>query len=200
VIRVADTTVVVLVPESGDAIQVMKAGLMEIADVFVVNKADRPGADRLRQEIEVALGARSGNAYRHVPAHHGLDLTRIRGQRTEVRSQNDDTSAPDAPPAAWEPPVLATIASQGDGVAELIDVLGRHVGTLTASGELEVQRRRRLAQRTREVVDRAMRRWMWSPEGPSAALEAALSEVAEGRRSPYGAAERVVQALRGGAA
>ena len=85
-------------------------------------------------------------------------------------------------------------------MAELIDVLGRHVGTLTASGELEVQRRRRLAQRTREVVDRAMRRWMWSREGPSAALEAALSEVAEGRRSPYGAAERVVQTLRGGAA
>src|SRR5437879_13104987 len=46
----ADSTVVVLVPESGDGIQVMKAGLMEIADVFVVNKSDRAGADQLRQE------------------------------------------------------------------------------------------------------------------------------------------------------
>jgi LAO/AO transport system kinase len=67
----ADTTVVVLVPESGDGIQVMKAGLMEIADVFVVNKADRPGADRLRQELEVALGLRAGQAFRHIRAHHG---------------------------------------------------------------------------------------------------------------------------------
>ncbi|HEX2190949.1 MAG TPA: methylmalonyl Co-A mutase-associated GTPase MeaB, partial [Longimicrobiaceae bacterium] len=57
----ADTTVVVLVPESGDSIQAMKAGLMEIADVFVINKADRPGADRLAQEIEAMLHMRPGD-------------------------------------------------------------------------------------------------------------------------------------------
>jgi LAO/AO transport system kinase len=57
----ADTVVVVLVPESGDAIQAMKAGLMEIADVFVVNKADRPGADRLLEEIRSALHLRAGD-------------------------------------------------------------------------------------------------------------------------------------------
>jgi LAO/AO transport system kinase len=213
IIRVADTTVVVLVPESGDGIQVMKAGLMEIADVFVVNKADRPGADRLRQELEVALGVRSGNAYRHMPAHHGLDHGSVRGQgsgargegpgarsQTGARDQATASLAPAAPPPAWEPPVVATIASQGDGVAELIGALDRHVATLTASGELAAQRRRRLAQRTREVVDRAMRRWLWSAEGPSAALEAALADVAAGRRSPYRAAALVVQTLRGGAA
>ena len=58
----ADTTVVVLVPESGDSIQAMKAGLMEIADVFVVNKADRPGADRLAQELELMLHLRLGQS------------------------------------------------------------------------------------------------------------------------------------------
>ncbi|HWP38911.1 MAG TPA: methylmalonyl Co-A mutase-associated GTPase MeaB, partial [Gemmatimonadales bacterium] len=67
----ADTAVLVLVPESGDGIQVLKAGVMEIADVYVVNKADRPGAEALQQEIEVMLGLRRGNAYRHVGAHHG---------------------------------------------------------------------------------------------------------------------------------
>ena len=72
VARMADTTVLVLVPESGDGIQTLKSGVMEAADVFVVNKADRPGADKLRQEIEVTLGIRRGNAYRNVPAHHGL--------------------------------------------------------------------------------------------------------------------------------
>ncbi len=55
----ADTTVVVLVPESGDGVQAMKAGLMEVADVFVVNKADRQGAARLRREIEVVKRLRT---------------------------------------------------------------------------------------------------------------------------------------------
>src|SRR5690348_9000842 len=71
VARMADSTVLVLVPESGDAIQTLKSGVMEIADIFVVNKADRPGAEKLRQEIEITLGIRRGNAYRHVPAHRG---------------------------------------------------------------------------------------------------------------------------------
>jgi LAO/AO transport system kinase len=56
--HVVDTTVVVLVPESGDGIQAMKAGLMEIADLFVMNKADRPGADQVMTSIEFILGLR----------------------------------------------------------------------------------------------------------------------------------------------
>src|SRR6266704_3479087 len=56
VARTAETTVLVLVRESGDGIQTLKAGVMEIADVYVINKSDRPGADKLRQEIEVMLG------------------------------------------------------------------------------------------------------------------------------------------------
>ncbi|RMH14040.1 MAG: methylmalonyl Co-A mutase-associated GTPase MeaB, partial [Gemmatimonadetes bacterium] len=72
-----DTVVVVLVPESGDGIQAMKAGLMEIADIFVVNKADRPGADRLVKELRTALHLRAGEALRDVPAHHGVDLSRV---------------------------------------------------------------------------------------------------------------------------
>ena len=57
--KAADTTLVVLVPESGDAIQTLKAGVMEIADVYAVNKADRAGADRLRKDIELMLGMRA---------------------------------------------------------------------------------------------------------------------------------------------
>ena len=73
VARMADSTVLVLVPESGDGIQTLKSGVMEIADIFVVNKADRMGADKLRQEIEVTLGIRRGNAFR--------TCRRITGQR-----------------------------------------------------------------------------------------------------------------------
>ena len=66
----AETTVLVLVPESGDGIQALKAGVMEIADIYVVNKSDRPGADKFRQEVEVMLGIRRGNAFRHIAPHH----------------------------------------------------------------------------------------------------------------------------------
>src|SRR5207253_938037 len=62
--RTAERTVLVLVPESVDGIQALKAGVMEIADIYVVNKSDRPGADKLRQEVEVMLGIRRGNALR----------------------------------------------------------------------------------------------------------------------------------------
>src|SRR2546427_9136433 len=63
VMRLADTTVVVLVPEAGDAVQVMKAGLLEIADVFLVNKADRDGAERMRSELAQMLHLRPAAAW-----------------------------------------------------------------------------------------------------------------------------------------
>ncbi|HJQ83491.1 MAG TPA: methylmalonyl Co-A mutase-associated GTPase MeaB [Candidatus Binatia bacterium] len=63
VMRLADTTVVVLVPEAGDAVQVMKAGLLEIADLFVVNKADREGADRMQSELVQMLHLRAGGGW-----------------------------------------------------------------------------------------------------------------------------------------
>lgn len=69
VAQTADTTAVVLVPESGDAVQAMKAGLMEIADVFVINKADREGADRAAQAIRSALHLRAQTSDWSIPVH-----------------------------------------------------------------------------------------------------------------------------------
>lgn len=214
----ADTTVVMLVPESGDGIQVMKAGLMEIADLFVVNKADRPGADRLRQELEVAMGMRSGQAYRHVRAHHGATHAAAAGvggaaparslgrtaRRAPSLAPGDDSASPPVPgqrlgtatPTPWDPPVLATVATGNTGIAELVDALNRHFSHLEATGTLATRRRRRLDLRTREVVDRALRRWAWSDPGSRRHLEAALCDVAAGRVSPYDAAAGIVARLQ----
>jgi LAO/AO transport system kinase len=63
IMRLADTTVVVLVPEAGDTVQTMKAGLLEIADIFVVNKADREGANRIKTELELMLNLRPGGEW-----------------------------------------------------------------------------------------------------------------------------------------
>src|SRR5690606_32301281 len=80
----ADSTVVIVVPESGDSVQAMKAGLMEAADLFVVNKADRPGAERMARELTQMLHLRFGRALRGVPAHHGVDHRRIARRRAEA--------------------------------------------------------------------------------------------------------------------
>ena len=166
VARMADTTVLVLVPESGDGIQTLKAGVMEIADVFVVNKADRPGADQLRQEIEVMLGIRRGNAFRNMPAHHGVGRTGARrtGARTVamVRSHRP-RPAPQrlTRPAPGTPPVLLTVAAKGEGIAELVAALDRHLAYLSERRRSTRAAGARLRERTREVVDRATRRWIW---------------------------------------
>ena len=182
--RTADSTALVLVPESGDGIQALKAGVMEIADVFVVNKSDRPGADRLKQEIEVMLGIRRGQAFRHVAAHHG------RSESRHVTFQ---------PSAAWEPPVLSTVAHQGQGIAELAAAFDAHHAWAVATGALATRRRERLIARTRAVVERALRRWAWGELGVEELVAARLDDVAAGRRSPYEVAADVMSHLKTGA-
>jgi LAO/AO transport system kinase len=189
----ADSTLLVLVPESGDGIQTLKSGVMEVADLFAVNKADRPGAEKLRQEIEVTLGIRRGNAFRHVPAHHG---SRAEG-RKGARAVGPDGAMPDAA-AAWQHPVVLTIAVKSEGVAELITELDRHHEWLAASSILATRRRRRLLDRTREVVDRAARRWIWDETRAEALIADRLDDVVEGRLSPYDVAAEVLDGLRQG--
>src|SRR2546427_5166345 len=144
----AETTVLVLVPESGDGIQTLKAGVMEIADIYVVNKSDRPGAEQLRQEVEVMLAIRRGNAFRHVAPHHRSE------KATERRK--DGTGMP----GEWEAPVLATVASKGEGVDGLAAALDRHYAYLETSGRQLERRRQRLAARTPAVLGRRVRRWV----------------------------------------
>jgi LAO/AO transport system kinase len=186
----ADTTVVVLVPESGDSIQAMKAGLMEISDIFVVNKADRPGALRLARELETMLRLRTGQLLRNVPAHHGVDLRRV------------GAGAPQADPHApaegvWEIPVLQTSAEKADGVPELVATLDRHRAWLAESGELDTRRRNRLAERVREAVGRELLRRAWESGEGGRILEEALPGMVAGSVSPYEVAARIVRAAAG---
>jgi LAO/AO transport system kinase len=186
VARTADTSLVVLVPESGDAIQTLKAGLMEIADVFTVNKADRPGADRLRNEIEIMLGMRGGATMRNVPAHHGVDLSRnnlVKQVREAARSEDTD---------AWTPPVLRTVAAKDEGTGELVEALDRHFRYLERSGRLRERRRARLRERVVEVVEEKTRRRLWGDAATNAWLEDRLPELETGQATPFGIADALL--------
>jgi LAO/AO transport system kinase len=116
----ADTTVVVVNPGWGDSVQANKAGLMEIADVFVINKADRKGVDETRRDLEQML-----------------DLS-------------------DLPHEAWRPPIVATIASQNEGIDLMWKAIEEHRAVISASGELERRRAFRLREELREIVARRL--------------------------------------------
>src|SRR5262245_1974778 len=117
VASLADTTVVLLAPGMGDAIQAAKAGILEVADVFVVNKADRDGADGTVRDIKSMLGL--GERYRASGPDGGLRA------RT------------------WRPPVVKTVAERGDGVAEVVAAIASHHDHLVKHGELTARRERR---------------------------------------------------------
>jgi len=184
--RLADTSAVILVPESGDAIQTLKAGVMEIADCFVVNKGDRPGADRLCNDIEVMLGLRGGAALAGIPAHHGVDLKAANPKaRARAAAARDDAES-------WTPPVLRTIGATGEGVPAFVTALDRHFAYLERSGALRERRRMRLRERVRDLVERSVRRRLWHDAALTAWLEAELPGLERGESTPQVVAEALL--------
>jgi LAO/AO transport system kinase len=187
VARTADTTMVVLVPESGDSIQTLKAGVMEIADIFVVNKSDRPGADRLRNDVELMLGLRKGTSYANMPAHHGVDLKRIKNPARVAREESREPE-----PLRWTPPVLRAVAAKGEGIAEIADALDRHFGYLERTGELRQRRRERIIERVVEVAERRMRRRLWGDVTTMQWLDSRVDELETGVVTPYVVADQLL--------
>lgn len=182
----ADTVVVVLVPESGDAIQAMKAGLMEIADLFIVNKGDRPGSARLVKEIRQAIHLRAGRTLEEVPGHHGVDLT---------RGARDAATVEPTPTDGWGVPVLTTNALTGEGVPDVIEALDAHRAWLERSGELAARRRARSAGRVRDVVEREVRRVAWASDAVQVRLSAGLDRIEAGEGTPYTVANEILALL-----
>ncbi|HEY4689708.1 MAG TPA: methylmalonyl Co-A mutase-associated GTPase MeaB [Anaerolineae bacterium] len=134
--RTADTVLVVEAPGLGDEVQAIKAGILEIADVLVVNKADRDGADNTLRALQTMLDL--GSAPRVVPHH---------GQIMEVSALASNVAA-----KGWRPPIVKTIAPEGKGVDELVDAIDRHRAHLEASGEGRARRRVRAAAELEAIL------------------------------------------------
>jgi LAO/AO transport system kinase len=187
VARTADSTLLVLVPESGDSIQTLKAGVMEVADIFVVNKADRPGADRLRNDVELMLGLRKGVSFGNMPAHHGVDLKRVNPARVAREA------AASANPVEWTPPVLSAIATKGEGIDDIVAAIDRHFAYLERSGTLRTRRRERMRERVMDVVERKVSDRLWKDPRTRAWLEEQLPSVEEGTATPFAVADQLLR-------
>jgi len=184
VASLAHTVVVVSVPGLGDDVQAIKAGVLEIADVFAVNKADREGADRTIRDLQVMLELRrtvSGQPGDH-DAHH-----RFRGE----------ADAPPPGPGDWEPPIVRTVALKDEGTVELLAAIDRHRAHLEGSG----QRRARETARARAGFVTVLRERLVAGaldrlEAEMGELDAVAERIAAREADPYALAEELAARLR----
>jgi LAO/AO transport system kinase len=130
VARLAHTTLVVEAPGLGDDIQAIKAGILEIADILVINKADRPGVEMTEKALKSMLDL--AHPTERIFQHHGSTV-RI------AAPKQDSLSTP-----LWIPPIERTVATEGKGIVELAQAIARHVAHLTHSGDWAVRERARL--------------------------------------------------------
>lgn len=146
----ADSSIVLIAPGMGDSIQAAKAGILEIGDIFVVNKADRDGADTTVRELRhmIALGQHDG----------------------------------------WVPPVLKTVASTGDGIAELIAAIDEHREWLIGSGQDRMRKLRRIRDEICALVIGETRARL---SARAAELDALSASVLDGAMDAYQAAEQL---------
>ena len=166
VLRLADTVVVVTAPGAGDGIQAAKAGILEIADVLVVNKGDREGATATVRELKsmLAIG------------------------RSEAGAASRSAAEPDAVPVRrWRVPVLTTTATTGAGITDLVEQIRAH-GRFADETPLAAQRRlARSAITVQTLVSDHVERVTGSPAG-RAKLDAVARELAELTGNPSDAA------------
>ena len=181
VTRAAHTTLVVMAPGMGDGIQAIKAGILEVADVFAVNKADRDGADATVRDLELMIALGQGiSGSSKVKGHMGS-----MGFVSSHEAHN-----------GWVPPIVRCVATQNQGIEPLVGGLAAQYAWLrsTPEGGLRVEQRLReqMYNEMRQALVEAAVREIHDD------IERALSEVARRDTDPYTACERLVTLFKQG--
>lgn len=175
--RLAHSTVVVEAPGLGDDIQTIKAGILEIADILVVNKADKPGAENAVRALRNMLALSQPDPVSTL--HHG--------ELIETGS-----SAPDPMGNQWIPPIISTIATTGEGISELILELTNHQQYLKESGDWDIRESTRLQNEVENLLQRALRTH-WSDSISKADYEKILNQVIKRKISPRKAVGKLLK-------
>jgi LAO/AO transport system kinase len=190
----ADTTVVLEAPEMGDEVQAIKAGLLEVADIVVVNKGDRPGAQRTASQLRAMLVAvaRVGAADR---GHHGASGA-AQGAEEDASAERGRPATPPVldRPRPKQPEVLITTATTGEGIPELLASLDRH----RAAGANDARRSARMARAEAQIWAILADRMRADLDGPAnrAGTAAILRAVADHELDPFAAVDRLLDSLR----
>jgi len=184
VVRTADTVAVLVQPGSGDDVQMLKAGILEIGDVFVVNKADMDGATRTVAELEEMVHMREDPTAELDTGHHGFDAP-------------DHPDAPDADDEpgdgpSWDPEIVETVATDGTGVDELIGAFAAHRTYLEESGELRVTARERYASEIRTLLRSDVGALVEEELEARGGIDALARRVSARETDPYTVASEVV--------
>jgi LAO/AO transport system kinase len=189
--QMAHSTLLVTVPGMGDDIQAIKAGILEVADVFIVNKADLDGADRTVRELRQMLELR--HALRRPPMEHDRQhRLRARADGTAGRPRSEA-----APPAnEWEPPILKVIAARDQGVDPVMEAVARHREFLERTG----QRAEREAARARMqflalLRNRLLQSALDRLEAEKGRLDEVALSIARREADPYALAETLAKQL-----
>ena len=173
--RLAHTTLVIEAPGLGDDIQAIKAGILEIADILVVNKADRPGVENTLKALKNALEL--AHPVRHVFQHHG---------KLEI------VEAPHEPLYnSWIPPIQQTVATEGTGIRELADEIARHAQHLRESGDWAARERGRLGSEL-EAMLQEMLVARFREQVPESHYEEVLDRVFERELAPWEAVKMLL--------
>jgi LAO/AO transport system kinase len=172
----ADTIVLVLMPGSGDSIQALKAGVMEIPDVIVINKADHPLTDTMVREIRGVLSLANLD-----------DGERGRG--------GEPTGGADGPGgrARWRVPIVKAEAVHGKGIAELVRRLDEHRAHILAEGTLAERRGRNLRNEVLAIATARMRRRLEEELREDAEFKRLIGQVVERRLDPASAASALLE-------
>jgi LAO/AO transport system kinase len=170
VARLAHTTLVVEAPGLGDDIQAIKAGILEIADILVVNKGDRPGVENTEKALKSMLDL--AHPTERVFQHHGSSM-RVTAPAQPVSSR-----------LMWIPPIQRTVSTEGRGITELAEAIARHVVHLRQSGDWAVRERARLEVELDALVRESLMK-RFRETVPEEMYEDVLEKVVQRNISPW---------------
>lgn len=171
--RLAHTTLVVEAPGLGDDIQAIKAGILEIADILVINKADHAGVESTERALKSMLEL--AHPVQRIFEHHGQFLAI---QPAQGGLQADHSSSP-----LWVPPICRTVATEGTGLPTLIDAIEAHAAHLRQSGEWSMRERARLSAEFDLFVQQSLMD-RFRAKVPEAKLEQMLDSIQNRKLSP----------------
>lgn len=180
--NMAHTTIVIEAPGMGDDIQSIKAGILEIADLLVVNKADRPGAANTVKTLRMML-----------QMGHGVSARRaVSAQRAD--SLHDGPDAGDSAGRVWKVPVLETVATEGQGVEGVVDAIREHGNFLRESGEWEEREKDRSRQEVEQLLQARVMDHLRA-EVPAGQRERLIAAVAARQLDPYTAVAQLFEEM-----